>query len=390
MKKKKSDEKRIKVIPVVREFPDIFLEDLPGLSPIHQVEFQIDLIPEAAPVARAPYRLAPSEMQELSNKLQELIDQGFIRPSTSPWGSIVYFVKKKDGSFRMSQNEALKEENVKAENLRGIDKTFEIRPDGTRCIKNRSWLPLFGNLRDLIMHEYHKSKYSIHLGSNKMYQDLKKLYLWPNMKAIIAEYVDKCLNCSRVKEECQKPSDLLHTSTSSSLLGLQEATSPLVLQGVNHKPTVSRPQLKSNQSKDKVLPNNSQVKAKNTQVEVYPRIPSVSNKMKSITACKDSLNSRTLNANAVCATCNKCLVDSNHFACVTKMLNDVHARTKKPNVMPISTRKPKSQANKSVATYHKKKVASKPTNQKPQSYFRVLYENTSKEWKWWIERQSPS
>nr|GEU71724.1 hypothetical protein [Tanacetum cinerariifolium] len=160
--------------------------------------------------------------------------------------------------------------------------------------------------------------------------------------------------------------------------------------GVNHNTIVSRPQLKSNQSRDKALPNNSQVKVKKTQVEVHPRIPSVSNKMKSITACKDSLNSRTLNANAICATCNKCLVDSNHFACVTKMLNDVHARTKKPNVVLISTRKPKSQANKSIATPNKKKVASKSTKQKPQSYFRVLYENTNKAWKWWIERQSPS
>ncbi|GJT71066.1 putative reverse transcriptase domain-containing protein [Tanacetum coccineum] len=108
-----------------------------------------------------------------------------------------------------AQTEAIKEENIKAENLRGMDKSFEIRPDGTRCIKNRSWLPLFGNLRDLIMHESYKSKYSIHLGSNKMYQDLKKLYWWPNMKAIIAEYVGKCLTCSRVKAECQKPSGLL-------------------------------------------------------------------------------------------------------------------------------------------------------------------------------------
>nr|GEU79537.1 Gag-Pol polyprotein [Tanacetum cinerariifolium] len=105
--------------------------------------------------------------------------------------------------------------------------------------------------------------------------------------------------------------------------------------GVNHKATVSRPQLKSNQSRDKVMPNNSQVKLKKTQVEVHHRIPSVSNKMKSITTCKDSLNSRTLNANAVCATCNKCLVDSNHFPCVTKMLNDVHARTKKPNIVQL-------------------------------------------------------
>ncbi|GJU48356.1 putative reverse transcriptase domain-containing protein [Tanacetum coccineum] len=108
-----------------------------------------------------------------------------------------------------AQTEAIKEENIKAENLRGMDKAFEIRLDRTQCIKNRSWLPLFGNLRDLIMHESHKSKYSIHPSSDKMYQDLKKLYWWPNMKAIIAEYVGKCLTCSRVKAECQKPSGLL-------------------------------------------------------------------------------------------------------------------------------------------------------------------------------------
>ncbi|GJT12058.1 putative reverse transcriptase domain-containing protein [Tanacetum coccineum] len=102
---KKSDEKRLEDIPVVREFPEVFPEDLPGLPPVRQVEFQIDLqidlIPRATPVARAPYRLAPSEMQELSNQLQELSDRGFIRPSTLPWGAPVLFVKKKDGSFRM-------------------------------------------------------------------------------------------------------------------------------------------------------------------------------------------------------------------------------------------------------------------------------------------------
>nr|GEW75951.1 hypothetical protein [Tanacetum cinerariifolium] len=126
--------------------------------------------------------------------------------------------------------------------------------------------------------------------------------------------------------------------------------------GVNHKPNVSRPQHKSNQLRDKVLPNNSQVKVKKTQVEFHPRISSVSNKIKSVTACKDSLNSRTLNANAICATCKKCLVDSNHFACVTKMLNGVHARTKKSNVVPISTRKHKAHAKKSIATPHKTKI----------------------------------
>ncbi|GJS32064.1 putative reverse transcriptase domain-containing protein [Tanacetum coccineum] len=76
-------------------------ENLPGLPPTRQVEFQINLVPGAAPVARAPYRLAPSEMKELSEQLQELSDKGFIRPSSSPWGAPVLFVKKKDGSFRM-------------------------------------------------------------------------------------------------------------------------------------------------------------------------------------------------------------------------------------------------------------------------------------------------
>ncbi|GKC13541.1 hypothetical protein Tco_1010323 [Tanacetum coccineum] len=74
--KKKSDEKRLEDIPVVREFPEVFPEDLPGIPPVRQVEFQIDLIPGSTPVARAPYRLAPSEMQELSNQLQELADRG--------------------------------------------------------------------------------------------------------------------------------------------------------------------------------------------------------------------------------------------------------------------------------------------------------------------------
>ncbi|GJT43499.1 putative reverse transcriptase domain-containing protein, partial [Tanacetum coccineum] len=83
---------------IIRE---VFPEDLPSLLPVRQVEFQIDLIPRAAPVAQAPYRLAPSKMQELSDQQQELSDRGFIRPSTSPWGAPVLFVKKKDGSFRM-------------------------------------------------------------------------------------------------------------------------------------------------------------------------------------------------------------------------------------------------------------------------------------------------
>ncbi|GJU54062.1 putative reverse transcriptase domain-containing protein [Tanacetum coccineum] len=97
----KVDEPKMGDISVVRDFVDVFSEDLSGLPPQRQVEFRIDLIPGATPVAKSPYRLAPSEMQELSGQLQELQDKGFIRPSHSPWGAPVLFVKKKDGSFRM-------------------------------------------------------------------------------------------------------------------------------------------------------------------------------------------------------------------------------------------------------------------------------------------------
>ncbi|GJW01689.1 putative reverse transcriptase domain-containing protein [Tanacetum coccineum] len=88
-------------MPTVRDFSEVFPEDLPGLPPTRQVEFQIDLVLSVVPVARASYRLAPSELQDLSTQLQELSDKGFIRPSSSPWGAPVLFVKKKDGSFRM-------------------------------------------------------------------------------------------------------------------------------------------------------------------------------------------------------------------------------------------------------------------------------------------------
>ncbi|GJT86578.1 putative reverse transcriptase domain-containing protein [Tanacetum coccineum] len=330
--------------------------DLPGLPPARLVEFQIDLILGAAPVARAPYRLAPSEMKELSEQLQEISDKGFIRPSSSPWGAPVLFVKKKDESFRMyidypdhitqrfrscvntegegdclclrqlkvheknytthdlelgsvvfalkiwrnylygtrctvftdhkslqhildqkelnmrqrrqlellsdydcdiryhpgkanvvanalsrkerdeplrvralvmtisldlpkqilaAQIEALKPKNLKKEDVGGMIRTdipkerLEPRADRTLCLNGRSWLPCYDDLRSVIMHESHKSKYSIHPGSKKMYQDMKKLYWWPKMKADIATYVSKCLTCAKVKAEHQRPSGLL-------------------------------------------------------------------------------------------------------------------------------------------------------------------------------------
>ncbi|GJV91920.1 putative reverse transcriptase domain-containing protein [Tanacetum coccineum] len=426
-----SKEKRLEDVPIVREFPEVFPEDMPGLPPARQVEFQIDLVPGAAPITRAPYQLAPAELQELSTQLQEQSDRGFIRPSSSPWGALVLFVKKKDWSFRMcidyrelnklivknryplpriddlfdqlqgsrvyskidlrsgyhqlrvceedipktafrtryghykfqvmpfgltnapavfmdlmtrvckpyldiflivfiddiliysksrkehkghlklilsegihvdpakiesikdwaspktpteirqflglgavliqkekviayssrqlkahekyytthdlelgvvvfalkkelnmrqqwwlellsdydwlnlpkqilsAQSEARKEENFINKDLQGMINKLEPRTDLTLCLNNRSWIPCFGDLRALIMHESHKSKYSIHLGSDKMYQDLKKLYWWPNMKAEIATYVSKCLTCAKVKIEYQNLSGLL-------------------------------------------------------------------------------------------------------------------------------------------------------------------------------------
>ncbi|GKB16605.1 putative reverse transcriptase domain-containing protein [Tanacetum coccineum] len=100
-----------------------------------------------------------------------------------------------------AQVEVRKEENYGTEDLHGMIKNLEPRADGTLCLKNRSWIPLFGDLRPLIMHDSHKSKYSIHPGSDKMYQDLKKLYWWPNMKAEIATYVRRCMTCAKVKAE---------------------------------------------------------------------------------------------------------------------------------------------------------------------------------------------
>ena len=96
-----AETKEMKGVPIVCDYPEVFPEDLPGLPPEREIEFQIDLVPGAQPVAKAPYRLAPSEMKELMSQLQELLDKGFIRPSVSPWGAPVLFVKKKDGSMRM-------------------------------------------------------------------------------------------------------------------------------------------------------------------------------------------------------------------------------------------------------------------------------------------------
>nr|GEV64089.1 hypothetical protein [Tanacetum cinerariifolium] len=322
----KSEGKQLKDVPIVRDFPEVFPEDLPGLPPARPVEFQIDLIPGAAPVARAPYRLAPSEMKELSEQLQELSDKGFIRPSLAgyyrrfiegflniaksmtkltqkgirfDWSEkeenafqlikqklrsapilalpersedfMIYYDashkglgavlmlkekmiacvsrqlkihkknytthdlelgKKQIDSLRVralvmtisldlpkqileAQIEALKLENLENEDVGSMIRNdipkekLELRADGTLFLNGKSWLPCYGDLKSVIMHESHKSKYSIHLSSEKMYQDVKNLYWWPNMKADIATYVSKCLMYVKVKAEHQRLSGLL-------------------------------------------------------------------------------------------------------------------------------------------------------------------------------------
>ncbi|GJZ31050.1 putative reverse transcriptase domain-containing protein, partial [Tanacetum coccineum] len=323
----KSEKKRLEDVPIVQDFLEVFPEDLPGLPPTRQVEFQIDLVPGAAPAARAPYRLATSENEgkkdgsfrmcidyrELNKfndertlsapRIDDLFDllqeehkehhednigvvegqkeyapilalpegsEDFIAycddskevfghlclmPKEkcvvliSRSGDIIYMEpsatvftdhkeKERDTNAKSSnlvmtislelskqilmlRTKAAEPENIMSEVVGGMlvvenaKFTEAIRNKSWNTVRmepvpnGRSWLPCYGDLRTVIMHESHKSKYSIHPGSDKMYQDMKKLYWWPNMKADIATYVNKCLTCAKVKAEHQRPSGLL-------------------------------------------------------------------------------------------------------------------------------------------------------------------------------------
>ncbi|GJT29748.1 putative reverse transcriptase domain-containing protein [Tanacetum coccineum] len=134
-------------VTVIHDFPKVFPEELPGLPPPRQVEFRIDLVPWAAPVARALYRLAPSEMKELSVQLQELLKKGFIRPSTSPRGASVLFVKNKDGSFRMC---------------------IDYRELNKLTVKNRYPLPRIDDLFDQLQGSSMYSKVDLRSGYHRL------------------------------------------------------------------------------------------------------------------------------------------------------------------------------------------------------------------------------
>ncbi|GJZ02811.1 putative reverse transcriptase domain-containing protein [Tanacetum coccineum] len=140
----KADEKKLDDIRVVRDFPEVFPDDLLGLPLVREIEFRIDLIPGASPVVRSPYRLAPSEMLELSNQLKE---KGFIRPSHSPWGAPVLFVKKKDGSMRMC---------------------IDYRELNKLTIKNRYPLPRIDDLFDQLQGACCFSKIDLHSGYHQL------------------------------------------------------------------------------------------------------------------------------------------------------------------------------------------------------------------------------
>ncbi|GJX98980.1 reverse transcriptase domain-containing protein [Tanacetum coccineum] len=147
LKNAKVDEPKISDISVVREFVEVFPDDLKGLPPQRQVEFRIELIPGATPVAKSPYRLAPSEMQELSEQLKELQDKGFIRPSHSPWGAPVLFVKKKDGSMRMC---------------------IDYRELNKLTVKNRYPLPRIDDLFDQLQGARYFSKIDLRSGYHQL------------------------------------------------------------------------------------------------------------------------------------------------------------------------------------------------------------------------------
>ena len=132
--------KEIKDIPVVREFPDVFPKDLPGLPPERDVEFVIELQPGTAPISRRSYRMPPKELAELKTQLQDLLDKGFIRPSSSPWGCSALFVKKNDADLWKEAVRSEMESIMSNGTWEVVDRPYGCQPIGCKWIfKKKLW-----------------------------------------------------------------------------------------------------------------------------------------------------------------------------------------------------------------------------------------------------------
>ncbi|KAL0307941.1 UNVERIFIED_CONTAM: Retrovirus-related Pol polyprotein from transposon.6 [Sesamum calycinum] len=151
-------------IPVVRDFPEVFPYDLPGLPPHREVDFTIETLPGVAPISIAPYRMAPVELQELKKQLEEFLEKGFVRPSTSLWGAPVLFVKKKDGSMRF--------------NIHGVDELYIPRVSGSICIVFIDDILVYSKNRE--EHEQHLRIVLQILKEKELYAKLSKCEFWVN------------------------------------------------------------------------------------------------------------------------------------------------------------------------------------------------------------------
>nr|GEY97169.1 putative reverse transcriptase domain-containing protein [Tanacetum cinerariifolium] len=176
-------------IVVVRDFPEVFPDDLSRLPPVWEIEFRIELIPGAMPIANSPYRLAPFELEELSGQLKELQDKGFIRLSLLPWGAPDCEIHYHPGKANGVADALSRKERVKPKRVRAINMILLTRIKDRILAAQKEAVDESGDVRTLIMDEAHKSKYSVHPGAKKMYSDLRDRYRWPGMKKDIAEYV---------------------------------------------------------------------------------------------------------------------------------------------------------------------------------------------------------